>query len=229
MNRARVLVVAMALAAPWLVAAPAGAAGGTAEGCEVPPDFADYNPVIGTDGDDVLIGTQGSDFICGGLGDDVIQGLGGDDAIAGDTVTFFGNPQAPGGDDRINGGPGNDEILSGPGDDKVNGGPGDDFLALAVGDDVGNGGPGNDAVQGGFGTDRLSGGPGDDVLAGGPGNDRISAGPGDDLLFGDLGAPPPDGAPVPPAGTDDRCDGGAGTDGARDCERTSGVEGSIPV
>jgi Ca2+-binding RTX toxin-like protein len=44
-------------------------------------------------------------------------------------TTFFGNVQAPGGNDVILAGAGNDEVLPGPGNDIVDGGSGDDFLA----------------------------------------------------------------------------------------------------
>jgi Ca2+-binding RTX toxin-like protein len=138
----------------------------------------------------------------------VIFGLGGDDLILGDTTTFFGNVQAPGGNDT------------------VNGGSGDDFLALAVGDDVGQGGQGDDEIIGGFGRDVVLGGPGDDELAGGFDDDLINGGPGDDSLAGELsgGAEPPPGLPVEPA-ENDRCIGASGVDTAVDCDRTIGVEG----
>jgi Ca2+-binding RTX toxin-like protein len=157
--------------------------------------------IIGTNASETLVGSEGPDFICALLGDDVIYGLGGDDLILGDTTTFFGNVQAPGGDDTIFAGAGNDEVLPGPGDDTVDGGSGDDSLALAVGDDVGQGGQGSDSVIGGFGQDVVLGGPGDDELAGGFDDDLINGGPGDDFLFGELpgGGEPPPGLPVEPA------------------------------
>jgi Ca2+-binding RTX toxin-like protein len=188
-------------------------------------DLSLYNIVIGTNASETLVGTAGADFICGRLGDDTIFGLGGDDVILGDTATFFGNPNAPGGADAIDAGAGNDQVLPGPGNDSVNGGSGDDFLALAVGNDTGQGGPGDDTIIGGFGTDNIIGGPGDDFLAGGQNDDLINGGPGDDLLDGDL--PPDDsGNPTPdPNPNTDRCVGAEGFDIAALCEITNATEG----
>ena len=188
-------------------------------------DLSQFNIIIGTNGADKLTGTAGPDFICGRLGNDTIYGLGGDDVILGDTATFFGNPNAPGGADVIDAGAGNDQVLSGPGDDTVNGGSGDDFIALAVGNDTGQGGHGNDQIIGGFGTDTVIGGPGDDILVGGQGSDLVNGGPGDDFLDGDL---PPDenNNPTPDTGPNtDRCIGAEGVDVAVLCEVTNATEG----
>ena len=222
----RAIVVMVSLVAALLVGAPTAGAQEVPEDCAVPPDIdLDlFNVIIGDNTSETLVGTEGSDFICGLLGDDVIYGLGGDDIILGDTSTFFGNVQAPGGNDTIFAGAGNDQVLSGPGDDTVNGGSGDDFLALAVGDDVGQGGQGNDAINGGFGQDVVLGGPGDDELVGGFDDDLINGGPGDDFLAGEL---PPDSPPPPvPAepSENDRCIGAGGVDTALECDRTFAVE-----
>jgi Ca2+-binding RTX toxin-like protein len=213
--------------AALLLGAPTAGAQELPEDCAVPPDIdlTQFNVVIGTNASETLVGTEGPDFICALLGDDVIYGLGGDDLILGDTTTFFGNVQAPGGDDTIFAGAGNDEVLPGPGDDTVDGGSGDDSLALAVGDDVGQGGQGSDSVIGGFGQDVVLGGPGDDELAGGFDDDLINGGPGDDFLFGELpgGGEPPPGLPVEPS-ENDRCIGASGVDTALECDHTNAVE-----
>jgi Ca2+-binding RTX toxin-like protein len=223
----RAIVVMVSLVAALLVGAPTAGAQELPADCAVPPDIdlTQYNVIIGTNASETLVGTEGPDFICALLGDDVIYGLGGDDLILGDTTTFFGNVQAPGGDDTIFAGAGNDEVLPGPGDDTVDGGSGDDSLALAVGDDVGQGGQGSDSVIGGFGQDVVLGGPGDDELAGGFDDDLINGGPGDDFLFGELpgGGEPPPGLPVEPA-ANDRCIGAAGVDTALECDHTNAVE-----
>jgi Ca2+-binding RTX toxin-like protein len=229
MKRGRVLVIALALVAPWVVAAPAGAAVDVPEDCAVPPDIdlTQFNVIIGTNASERLEGTDGPDFICGLLGNDVIEAGGGADIVLGDTSTFFGNVQAAGGADRITGGAGDDQILSGPGDDRVNGGSGDDMLALAVGDDTGQGGGGADTVFGGFGRDVVLGGAGADTLVGGQNDDLVNGGPGDDVLFGEL---PPDSPPPPGGGAapgTDRCIGAGGFDVAADCDRTTGVEGTV--
>src|SRR3712207_8394493 len=51
----------------------------------------------------------------------VVFARAGDDLVLSDTTTFFGNPNAPGGNDLVFAGAGDDEVLSGPGDDVVNG------------------------------------------------------------------------------------------------------------
>jgi Ca2+-binding RTX toxin-like protein len=228
MKRSRALLCAFLLAAGLLVA-PASTAHAVdvPEDCAVPPfiDLSQYNVIIGTDASETLFGTNGPDFICARLGDDRIFSLAGDDLVLGDNTTFFGNVNAPGGDDVINAGAGNDEVLPGPGDDTVNGGDGDDFLALAVGDDTGVGGHGSDSIIGGFGRDLVLGGPGDDFLAGGFDDDLLVGGPGDDFLAGELppdSAPPP--IPLPPAATADWCIGSSGVDTAMDCDHVVGVE-----
>src|SRR5688500_10283143 len=113
MKRARVLVIALALAAPWALAAPAGADGHLPvipDDGHVPPNNAltKSNVNIGTNESERIEGTDGPDAICARLGDDGIEAGAGDDLILGDTSTFFGNVQAPGGDDRITGGAGDD-------------------------------------------------------------------------------------------------------------------------
>jgi Ca2+-binding RTX toxin-like protein len=223
------------LAAALLVPTPAGAAPAqptVPPDCAVPPDEVDlsqFNVIIGSDRSEVLTGTDGPDAICGRLGNDVIRALGGDDVVLGDTSTFFGNVQAPGGNDVISGGEGDDQILSGPGNDIVSGGGGDDFLALAVGNDIGNGGPGDDGMQGGFGRDILNAGAGADFAAGGPDADIVNGGSGDDFLFGEIepGASPPPGVELPPPARD-ICHGGPGSDIGIDCDIAGSIEGDSP-
>lgn len=221
-------VIPLALAMILPTANPAQALTVPAD-CDPGPDsgidLSQFTIIIGTSASETLVGTDGPDFICGRLGNDTIYGLGGDDVILGDTATFFGNPNAPGGADVIDAGAGNDQVLPGPGNDSVNGGRGDDFVALAVGNDTGQGGPGDDTIVGGFGTDTIIGGPGNDLLAGGQNDDLINGGPGDDFLDGDL---PPDesGDPTPdPNQNTDRCIGAEGFDIAALCEITHATEG----
>ncbi len=96
---------------------------------------------------------------------DFILGLAGDDEV-----------RARGGDDLLDGGPGNDSLF---------GQAGDDMIAGMDGDDLGNGGAGNDSVSGGAGNDKLVGATGDDTLAGGAGIDTLDGGSGNDNLRGD--------------------------------------------
>ncbi|MEG2802876.1 M91 family zinc metallopeptidase [Stenotrophomonas sp.] len=102
-----------------------------------------------------------------------VQGGAGDDVI----ITGSGN-------DRIDGGPGNDTILSGNGRDDVSGGPGNDRIDAGNGNDVVYGGDGDDQVRGGRGNDFLEGGRGNDTLDGGAGRDVLSGGQGNDTLRG---------------------------------------------
>ena len=211
---------------PAVAPASAAAAVDVPEDCAVPPfiDLSQYNVVIGTDAAETLFGTNGPDFICGRLGNDRIFAFGGNDLLLGDNTTFFGNVNAPGGDDIVLAGAGDDEVLPGPGDDTVNGGPGDDFLALAVGDDIGVGGHGSDTIIGGFGRDLVLGGQDDDFLAGGFDDDVLVGGPATTSSPVRL---PPDSAPPPiePAGRHRRLvHRRLRNDTAQDCDHVVGVE-----
>jgi Ca2+-binding RTX toxin-like protein len=73
---------------------------------------------------------------------------------------------------KIDGGNGNDTIVSGSGADQLLGGAGDDLL-------LGKGGA--DVLSGGEGNDTLTGGDGDDQAFGENGNDRLIWNPGDDI------------------------------------------------
>lgn len=82
----------------------------------------------------------------------------------------------------------NGEALFGyGGDDRTDGGAGNDLLdsrgdLAGTGDfDVAYGEAGNDTLLGGYGNDSLSGGTGNDDLDGGLGNDLLAGGPGDDI------------------------------------------------
>jgi hypothetical protein len=93
---------------------------------------------------------------------------------------------------RIDGGAGDDTLLTDAGDDVVVGGTGRDRISTGLGADQAIGNPGGDTIDAGPGDDRVSGGDGDDELHGGEGDDRmrgnagadiVDGGPGDDLLF----------------------------------------------
>ena len=94
----------------------------------------------------------------------------------------------------VDGGSGDDHIVTSYGNDRLIGGSGNDFL---------DGGAGNDSLDGGDGDDRLNGGAGNDTLAGGLGKDQLRGNAGNDTLYasGD--------------GSADFLDGGSGTDKAR--------------
>jgi Ca2+-binding RTX toxin-like protein len=92
-----------------------------------------------------------------------------------------------GGNDRIEGGAGNDIIYGGAGRDYIDGREGNDTLFGEAGNDYLYGGRGNDAIEGGDGNDYLEGGKGNDFLHGNAGNDVVSGGRDDDWAFGDVG------------------------------------------
>jgi Ca2+-binding RTX toxin-like protein len=212
--------------------------------------------LIGTPGDDVLGGEHARlmTFPIPGVvvepltfGDDFISGRAGDDLLSGDAraqleppVGTFGGPtpfadalfgDEVGGNDVLQGGPGNDILLGDAGtlfgnahggNDSLLGGPGDDIL---YGDAVSGAAPSRADTPDGTiliwvpiegtgsgGDDYLNGGQGNDLLVGdghhplgAGGDDVLLAGSGDDTLVGDfvLGANP---------GGDDQLFGGAGDD-----------------
>src|SRR4051794_15648123 len=102
--------------------------------------------------------------------------------------TAVGNVvRASGGNDRVVGGDGPDQLYGETGGDALSGRGGDDLLDGGSGDDTLNGESGNDTEAGGFGHDRLDGGGGDDMLGprapphgggSGAGNDAGPRGPG---------------------------------------------------
>lgn len=196
--------------------------------------------IVGGFGDDKMSGGNGNDVMIGGLeslvadfGDDILDGGDGNDLILGDSGTT--NPLQVsallGGNDTIQGGPGNDKIYAMGGNDFVGGGSGNDQLDLGSGDDIANGDSGNDVLLGGLGNDVLAGSAGEDTLHGDSGNDWligghfaatgtalteldndwIYGGTGDDILIGDswsLETPLVEGE----AGGNDSLIGGTGDD-----------------
>ncbi|MDH3226237.1 MAG: VWA domain-containing protein, partial [Thermoleophilia bacterium] len=180
--------------------------------------------IVGSDGADVIIGTSRRDVIQAGGGNDRVSGLGGNDLIclgSGDNDRAIGGPggdriwgnqphlspapadknagwRLPDGANRIEGGPGNDNLLGAAGPDTFIAGPGRDFA---------NGGPGNDAFSGGSGNDSFRGWTGDDRAFGGPGGDSLTGDEGDDLLVGQSGRDRLGGQDG-----NDRLSGGAGHD-----------------
>lgn len=155
---------------------PAGAPGGAAY------TFDDI--IYGGAGDDEIYGGAGDDEIYGGAGSDDVSGGNGDDYI--DTGSgqglpdrgfpaYNGFPAVPADpdpyDDRdtVDGGDGNDTILTGDDEDIIDGGRGDDTIDGGLDDDTIDGGQGNDFIIGGEGSDDIDGGMGDDTIYGGLG------------------------------------------------------------
>ena len=144
-------------------------------------------------------GTEGPDSLSGSFYPTRLYGLGGDDRLFGTGTTA----------NRMDGGPGNDQIESGG---LLLGGEGDDRLSSAIANEIPvrqDGGPGADVLLGRYGGDRLVGGTGPDRISGGPGNDYVNARDRerDSVRCGD--------------GRSDRVTADRADSVARDCERVS--------
>ena len=98
-------------------------------------------------------------------------------------ITEYGGP----GDDKLTGGPGNDDLRGYGGDDYLDGGAGNDRLAGMAGTDILRGGEGADTMYGGTGDDNMRGGAGDDLMYGGPGDDYMNGGGQRELIRGGPG------------------------------------------
>ena len=103
-----------------------------------------------------------------------LSGLAGNDTIMLDESTGV-LPAA-----RLDGGAGNDLLVSGSDNDQLFGGSGDDVLLGKGGNDQLFGGSGNDVLTGGVGSDQVFGDSGDDRMIWNPGD-------GSDLFEGDSG------------------------------------------
>ena len=112
----------------------------------------------------------------GGAGNDRIDGGNGNDGTVDDDGGLFGGPGA----DLVTGQGGDDRLV---GDGLPEGLPGDDVLFGGGGEDEIVGREGNDLLLGGKGGDKIDAGAGNDVLAGGSGADTLRGGPGDDLVW----------------------------------------------
>jgi len=141
------------------------------------------------------------------------------DEIIRNTGTIIGDIDLAGGNDRlvnsgdisgdVNLGTGTDVLLGGAGriEGAIDGGAGDDLLISGIGDDAVMGGVGADEIRGGLGNDVLAGGDHDDRAFGGDGDDTLSGDRGNDELFGGSGDDTLDGN-----FSDDILRGGAGAD-----------------
>ncbi len=167
----------------------------------VADSFAGSTFVFGEAGDDeIAAGGEGGQLADGGPGNDIVHaggfagsgtGLGGPGADVIDYRTFIGGGLA-----TLDGGPGNDTIVSDPTNGTVDGGPGNDtitidglvpFLGGADGFTI-NGGPGADTIFGGLFGDTVNGGLGpDDIDVVDGGADIVSCGPGQDVVHYDAG------------------------------------------
>ena len=163
--------------------------------------------VFGGEGDDSIFGFEGSDSVDGGAGDDYINtrtsvGTGVPDR--GYPGSFTGDADPLNDRDTVEGGTGNDTILSGDDNDLVSGGEGTDSIDAGFDDDTVTGGDGADTIVGGEGSDSISGGADGDLIYGGVsptdfdpfslpdatdllpdnGRDTIDGGDGNDTIYG---------------------------------------------
>lgn len=151
-------------------------------------------------GDDVVCAGAGNDTVLGGPGNDEIRGQSGDDTLLGDSgecfdfdlrdYDFLCDTTLPGGSDRVLGGHGDDflagglegnHLVGGPGNDEIHSGPWRNGKAdTAAATNRMWGSDGHDELHG-FGNLRMFGGEGDDYLnaAGGLGTRA--------RLFGEVG------------------------------------------
>jgi Ca2+-binding RTX toxin-like protein len=120
---------------------------------------------------------------------------GGDDTFRLDdssyTVATIGLASIDGGlgDDVLISGAEDQVLVGGAGDDTLDAGAGNDALTDFDGNDTHLGGPGRDRLKGGGGQDSLYGGDGPDVVEGQEGNDvELDGGAGDDDVRGGDGA-----------------------------------------
>jgi hypothetical protein len=172
--------------------------------------------VIGTDGPDTIVLRQtpagvtldvGSEHrIYVGVTRVEVFGGGGDDKIYVDTSGVAKSKIKPV-DAFVDGGAGNDTIVTGAGNDTVFGGAGDDLISTGAGNDLIYGGDGADSLYGGAGNDTIFGGNGDDLVSGGAGDDYVDGGNGNDWVYGGTGNDT-----VLGGAGNDYCDGGAGDD-----------------
>ncbi|WP_420870505.1 Hint domain-containing protein [Marivita cryptomonadis] len=143
---------------------------------------AGNDTVLGGDGNDTIIGFEGNDSVLGGAGDDVINtrtspGTGLPDegyGAIGNPLYYPADSDAFNDRDTVDGGIGNDSILTGDDNDVI------------------LGGDGADTVDAGFDDDEVYGDAGADSLEGNEGNDTISGGADGDVIYGDVSPTNPD-------------------------------------
>lgn len=147
--------------------------------------------IAGTNGDDVIVGSalnesilafDGEDLVHGGDGDDIISAHdGGGDSLYGDAgndwLTAWNEDE-----NYLDGGTGDDRLLSFRGDDQFFGGTGNDEVFSHGGNNTMHGEAGNDELVGGGDEDLLFGGEGNDYVNGADGQDTLTGGADEDVF-----------------------------------------------
>ncbi|MFC4214950.1 Hint domain-containing protein [Pseudophaeobacter arcticus] len=200
--------------------------------------------LIGGDGDDTIEGGDGADTIEGGDGSDSVEGGDGDDVI--DTSSDDPIPLPDRGFDGYTGTTPNIPVVPADADplddrDTVDGGAGNDVILTGDDNDLITGGAGSDTIDGGIDDDTIDGGTEDDLITGGEGSDSLIGGDGSDTIYGGLDPAFPDGLNITDDGSDgrpvdpdptngmDTIEGGAGDDviyGQDDDDLISGGTGN---
>lgn len=182
------------------------------------PFCCDYN-TMGDDTYDLdIVLDTGADELClhdsshGACADDITgdQWWPNDSKIDGDAGADNISTARNGGAivDDVDGGAGNDTIITWAGDDVIDGEGDNDTIDGRNGADTISGGPQNDTIYGGAGDDIISGGDGADTIYGGADDDTIDGDAASDSIYGEAGADTINGG----AGNDSILYGGLGVD-----------------
>lgn len=141
-----------------------------------------FDAAQGTDGNGSrLTGFELFTVKGGETGDSVVTLGAGEDRFQEFSDTF--DSGQPGGDERVRGGGGVDDLSGGDGRDTLHGDAGNDRLYGENDADVLFGGIGDDTLGGAHGMDSLYGGAGNDRLDGGDGFGRLVGGAGRDTFI----------------------------------------------
>jgi Ca2+-binding RTX toxin-like protein len=113
--------------------------------------FGGNDTIYGGDGGDTLYGGTANDILNGRLGNDTLHGEDGADSVYGEDgndilIDNEAPDGTPGRSDYLNGGVGDDLIVSGAGNDTIDGGTGRDMIKAGLGDDYIIGGPDPDVI-----------------------------------------------------------------------------------